>query len=633
MCGIAGYSNIQSGIPIKREFLSNMLKSITHRGPDDEGTYFDEKNALGNRRLSIIDIEGGHQPITNEDGSIVIVYNGELYNSPELREELIKKGHIFRTKSDTEVFVHLYEEEGIDFLKRLNGMFAFAMLDKRKNELVIARDRFGVKPFYYAELNNGLYFGSEIKTLKTLPFFDEEIDYEAMSIYLSLFFIPDPWTIYKKVRKLKSGNYLIVREDGIRIKEYADLDFSSKIKITKEEAELQTASLFKQAVKRQLLADVPVGVLLSGGMDSRAVLAAATEYNGATESFTITFSEELYNEGNEAADWSKVYNAKHHTMLYTEKMFCREVKNRQKHLDEPYGILCDTAMQEFAFFIKEKGFKVVLSGAGGDELFAGYPTLHAANAARYYRKLPNVLRKIVLEKLITSLPAGKSRLPLSFKLKSFVYADDPDIYRNFFNFKEVIRLKERDSFLTEDIQRKIKGFDPLVVYTQYADKLEGLELIDALSYLDFKVFLTGNLFMSGDNEFMAASVEQRVPFMDNDLVDFAFSLPVNIRFHPYKLKTLLRNSFNKYLKPPESAARLPQKYVKNGFEIPINNWLNEGCFAAEAGSLLSEGSVKRAGIFETSKIKKIMSDQRSGKQNNERVLQALISMMYFASSR
>ncbi len=630
MCGITGYTNLHSGAPIQREYLGNMIKSIIHRGPDDDGEYFDDKSALGNRRLSIIDIEGGHQPITNEDGSIVIVYNGELYNSPELRAELIKKGHIFKTKSDTEVFVHLYEEEGINFLNRLNGMFAFAMLDKRKNELLIARDRFGVKPLYYAELNNGLYFGSEIKTLKTLPFFDEEIDYEAMSIYLSLFFIPDPWTIYKKVRKLKPGHYIKVREGSIEVKEYSDLNFRNKVSISKDEAEFKTAELFRQAVKRQLLADVPVGVLLSGGMDSRAVLAAATEINGATESFTITFSEELFNEGNEAEGWSKVYNAKHHQMLYTEKMFCKEIKSRQKHLDEPYGILCDTAMQEFAFFIKEKGFKVVLSGAGGDELFAGYPTLHAANAAKYYKKIPKIVRKGVLEKIISALPAGKSRLPLSFKLKSFVYADDPDIYRNFFNFKEVIRLKERDSFLSEDIQRKIKGFDPLAVYTQYAEKLEGLELIDALSYLDFKVFLTGNLFMSGDNEFMAASVEQRVPFMDNDLVDFAFSQPVNIRFHPYKLKTLLRNSFNKYMKPPASD-NLPQKYVKNGFEIPINSWIKNGCFQKEVGSLLSEKNVSKAGIFNPSKIASVLSDQNSGKQNNERVLQALISMMYFAS--
>ena len=632
MCGITGYTNIHSGAPIQREYLSNMLKSIVHRGPEDEGTYFDGKNALGNRRLSIIDIEGGHQPISNEDDSITIVYNGELYNSPELREELIKKGHIFKTRSDTEVFVHLYEEEGIKFLNRLNGMFAFALLDKKKNELIIARDRFGVKPLYYAELNNGLYFGSEIKTLKTLPFFDDTIDYEAMSIYLSLFFTPDPWTIYKKVRKLKSGHYIKVTEGNIEIREYADLNFTNKVKITKDEAEEQTAKLFRQAVKRQLLADVPVGVLLSGGMDSRAVLAAATEINGATESFTITFNEELYNEGNEASDWSNVYKAKHHKMLYQEDMFCREIKNRQKHLDEPYGILCDTALQEFAFFIKEKGFKVVLSGAGGDELFAGYPTLHAANAARYYRKIPHFLRKGVLEKIITSLPAGKSRLPLSFKLKSFVYADDPDIYRNFFNFKEVIRLKERDSFLSEDVKRKIKEFDPLVVYSQYSEKLEGLELIDALSYLDFKVFLTGNLFMSGDNEFMAASVEQRVPFMDNDLVDFAFSLPVNVRFHPYKLKTLLRNSFNKYLKPPETTAKLPQKYVKNGFEIPINHWIKSGCFSEKVNSLLSESSVKKAGIFDPKKVNSVLSDQISGKQNNERVLQAMISMMYFASN-
>ncbi len=631
MCGIAGYATIGTEQKIDPTYIDQMLTIMTHRGPDDAGSVTFPQVALGNRRLSIIDLAGGHQPIYNEDGSIVVVYNGEMYNFPELRQELERKGHVFSTNSDTEVLVHLYEEEGPDFVKRLNAMFSFALYDQNRQRLIIGRDRFGVKPLFYTYQNGCLSFASEIKSLKILPDFAPTLDPEAMAIFLDLYFIPDPWTIYQNVRRLKPGHYLMLSPEGFSEREYYDFDYTKKIQISQAEAEQELANLFRQAVQRQLIADVPVGVLLSGGMDSRSVLAAASEKHPEITTFTVTFDEKIYDEDDEASLWSRLYRSPHKTLTFSEAQFCQGLLSRQNHLDQPHAIWMNVAMEQLAHMIRESGFKVVLSGQGGDELFCGYPTIHAANIAQYYRWLPSVVRERMIKPAVQRLPAQASRLPLSFQLKSFVDADNPDIYRNFFGFKEVIRPKLWPGLLTPEGLNQIGSYDPFVAHQQHLDRVKGWHLVDALSYLDSKVFMPGNLFVGGDNAFMAASVEQRVPFLDNDLVDFACQLPVDLRFHPLKPKVLLRNAFKKHFPPPTDLnGEKPQRYRKSGFAIPSNIWLQQGGqFATMLQNILSPQRLGQTGFFRPEAVQKLLQEQMSMTANHERVLATITSLVLF----
>lgn len=629
MCGIAGYTTIGTNKTTDPTLINKMIDVLIHRGPDDKGTVAFPQVVLGNCRLSIIDIADGKQPICNEDKTIYLVYNGELYNSPELRQDLIGQGHCFRTHTDTEVLVHLFEQEGIDFLKMLNGMFAFALYDARNHELLIARDRFGVKPLFYSYQNGMLSFASEIKALKSLPYFDTEIDPQALAIYLGFFFIPDPWTIYRNVRRLHPGHYIRLSKNGLVEGKYYDLDYSKKVKIDKIEAAREVVRLFRQSVKRQLLSDVPIGVLLSGGLDSRSVLAVASEYTTGMKSFTITFKEKAFNEGEAARYWSRVFGSCHHQLCFRSSCFCKRLLNRQRHLDEPFAIWCNVAMAELAHFIQKIGLKVVLSGDGGDELFCGYPTLQAAYFARLYRFFPHLFRKKIVQPMISRLPAGVGRLPLSFMLKSFVEADDPHPFRNFMGFKEVIRYRRWPEMLTPEAFGLVKMYDPFEVYRQYLPLIEDLHLIDALSYLDIKVFLSGNVLMSNDNAFMEASVEQRVPFLDNDLVDFLCRLPVNIRFHPIKLKTLLRHAMSKHLPSVQSRTRKRPHYSKKGFEVPGNLWLKEGCFAELSKKILSSKRILQTGFFNPRAVESIIGEQMAGRQNNERIIQTMMSLILF----
>ena len=629
MCGIAGYATIGSGRPAEPEWIHGMLSMLHHRGPDDRGSVAFPDAVLGNTRLSIIDVEGGHQPIENEDGTVTVVYNGEIYNSPELRRELMAKGHHFATSTDTEVLVHLYEEEDLGFLARLNGMFGLALYDRPRRRLLVARDRFGVKPLFWSHRDGMLAFASEIKSLKTLPGFDGTLDPEGISVFLGLFYVPEPWTVYRHVRRLRPGHALVLSDAGLEDVEYFDLDYSHKLKIGRAEAEDQASSLLREAVGRQLLSDVPVGVLLSGGLDSRSVLAAAAGFNPGTRSFTITFEEAAFDEGGEAAHWAGLFDSPHDQMLFNELAFCEMYLRRQRHLDEPYALWCNVATEALARTIQRAGYKVVLSGEGGDETFLGYPTIHAANAFRYYRRLPRAFREKVIQPLVNRIPAGRSRLPLAFKLKSFVDADNSDLLRVFFGFKEVVRYALWPKLLTGEALSMVGRIDPFIAMDQYRTRIADLSLVDGLSYLDFKVFLPGSSFYGNDNAYMAASVESRVPFMDNDLVDFSCSLPVDIRFHPLKPKIVLRNALMRGFTPPGERNGAPRKYRKLGFEVPGSVWIRRPAFGGLVARVLSRERLERTAFFRADAVGRLLEEQLSGRHNHERVLQAVMSLVLF----
>lgn len=586
---------------------------------------------LANSRLSILDISGGDQPIYNEDGAVCVVYNGEIYNAPELRLELQSKGHNFSTRSDTEVLVHLYEEEGEAMCKRLNGMFAFALHDAKKQQLLLARDRFGVKPLYYMDRQGELVFGSEIKALRLHPAFDSALSPEGLAVFLGLFYIPDPWTIYRHIQTLPPGHLMVHDRAGLRIEPYHHLDYSQKIGITPREAEDEAVRLLEQSVERQLLSDVPVGVLLSGGLDSRAVLAAAARHTPGMTAFTIAFDEDMYNEANAARTVADAFGCGHSAMTYGLDQFLTDYCQRQRQLDQPYALWCNTATAALARHIRDRGNKVVLSGEGGDEIFNGYPTIHALNAYRLYSHLPKAIRQSIIRPAVRALPAGRGSLPASFMLKSFVEADCQDLVRTYFGFKEVLRYNSWPKLLTPEAMALVGELDPVMAFSQHAKDIEGLNIIDAMSYLDFKVFLPGCSFAGNDNAYMSASVEARVPMMDNDLVDFGCSLPVKVRFHPLRPKIILKRALERHFPLPKGINL--GRYKKQGFEVPGNQWFTDPHFTTLVDDVLSLRRLERGGFFRPEAVAKLVDEQRKGVDNHERRIQAIMSLCLFLDAR
>jgi asparagine synthase (glutamine-hydrolysing) len=621
MCGIGGIFSLHSFLDAKDERIHKIGEAIYHRGPDDVGYYQSKKAHFVHRRLSIIDLSGGHQPIYNEDGTIAVVYNGEIYNYQELRVELIAKGHKFKTQSDTEILVHGYEEEGIGFIHRLNGMFAFALWDDQIQKGFVVRDRFGVKPLFYHANQNELIFSSELNGVKCVLGNTTNIDHQALSNYLTFSFITEPRSIFSEISRLCAGHYLEIENGVIRDCQYYDLDFSKKIVITAAEAEKEVARLFNQSVQRQMMSDVPVGVMLSGGLDSRSILASSSAQGYDLASFTITYQEKDFDESDAADFWATFFNSKHYKLMYDEDWFIEQIASRQQHIGEPYGFFCDTAYFALAEYCREQGVKVILSGAGGDELFAGYPTLNAAYVMQYYNKLPQIMRGS-MAKIANLLPAGKGYLPITFLIKSFVNASDENTLRSFMKFKQIFTEEEKYQILSGDRRINWKDYDPFLVYQQYFQNIENFHFIDQLSYFDFKVFLSGNLFFSGDNEFMAAGVEQRVPFIDNDLIDFTLTLPVDVRFNLFKLKSVLKNALNEHVMADYQVPKT--KYRKRGFEIPIDHWMKQGKFK---DFLLRELATSK--YFNSPFVQGKLKGHFNGKSNNDRVLQNLYSLHLF----
>ena len=631
MCGIAGYTSLPGDRPIDARYLGPMLKTIYHRGPDDHGTFFTDRVALANARLAIVDLKGGRQPIVNEDDSVVVVYNGEIYNHRELRAKLQALGHRFRTATDTEVIVHLYEEEGEAFIGQLDGMFAFALFDKARELLLVARDRFGVKPLFYSRAGDELRFASEIKALRVFPDFDSALSPEGVATALGLMFVADPWTAYRDVRRLRAGHFLRISRDGVEELPFADWHLGDKLSVTRGEAAEETAVLLRDAVRRQMIADVPIGVLLSGGLDSRTMALLASRERDDVQAFTISFDEADFDEGDAAADWAAAIGVTHHRMRFSEDDFCDHYVARQAHLDEPYSLWCNVASAQMAEQIHARGFKVVIGGDGGDELFLGYPTVNAAVIARWYRLLPALVRQQLIRPLARALPAGNDRLPVTFMAKSFVEADDPDLLRNFFGFKEVIRFKDWPGLLTPEALDLVGGIDPFIAHRQYLANVEGLEVVDALSYLDFRVFLPGVSLYGADNAYMASSVELRVPFLDNALADFAGRLPVDVRFDLLKVKPVLREALLRHiLARSDLGAKIALKnYRKAGFEVPGSVWLRKQRFAALISEILGPKRIARGGFFRPDAVTGLLEEQLTGRQNNERVLQAICAMSLF----
>ncbi len=588
---------------------------MIHRGPDDEGTFFDEHAGLGMRRLSIIDLVTGKQPIHNEGKRIWIILNGEIYNFQELRDALEKKGHNFYTKSDTEVLVHLYEDLGEGFLQKINGMFALAIWDRDKQRLFLARDRLGKKPLYYSILNDTLIFASEIKSLLQYPFFKRELDFDSLNMYLTFEFVPAPYAIFKGLKKLLPGHYLTFSKDGCQIKKYWDISFASLSGVREDEIREELRERFKEAVKKRLISDVPLGVFLSGGIDSSSIVAMMRELSvGDIKTFNVGFEDKSFDESSYAQKVAKYFGTDHYEMTLHPNEMLKLIPEVANFLDEPLGDASIIPTYLLSRFTREH-VTVALGGDGGDELFAGYPTYQAFKLADYYLKIPKFLRKGLIEPAVNALPVSTANISLDFRAKRFILGLNysPEIRNSI--WLGSFTPQEKEELLTPSVKGALKE-DTFEIVKFYLKSVKTKEPLEKILYLDMKMYLQDDILVKVDRASMANSLEVRAPFLDYTFVNFVTSLPVNLKLNCFTMKYVLKKAMEQKL-PPGIAQR-----KKKGFGIPVARW-----FKKELKNLVLDvfesSKIKREGYFNPQYIERLLKEHFEGKRDNRKLLWTL----------
>ncbi|HVH51225.1 MAG TPA: asparagine synthase (glutamine-hydrolyzing), partial [Gaiellaceae bacterium] len=570
ICGLAGSPDV--------ERLASMSAALEHRGPDSAGEFVGGPVALASRRLSIIDLAGGDQPIFNEDESRVVVQNGEVYNHPELKRELLRDGHTYRTHSDTETIVHLYEQHGLGFAERLRGMFAIAIWDARERRLVLARDRYGIKPLYYRHVAGELAFASELRALPR-----GEIDLDALEAFLAFNSIPGPYSIFRDVRKLQPGHLLVWTEDGaIRIERFAHPRPVQASELRNDdEAELveELRARMRDSVRAHLLADVPVGVLLSGGVDSSLLAAlAAQETSEAVHTFTIGFAERSFDERADARRVAERYATNHHELLLQPDPTLL-LPALADAFDEPFAD--SSALPTYLVSqLAAEHVKVALSGEGGDELFGGYYTYAADLLAERFGAAARFASPFV-----ERLPSSSGRTSFDYRAKRFVRAAHLPPLERHHGYKEIFSADMR-----AELTGRSNGFDPVDVYRDRYGESEGADWLARLQDVDFAIYLVDDLLVKTDRSSMAHSLEVRVPYLDPIVSNFAFALPTRHKVRGLSKKILLRKA---------AEPLLPREVVhgrKRGFSIPAAAWLR-GELAPFARETLSAATLSRQGFF------------------------------------
>ena len=593
-----------------------MLASLDHRGPDEQGQFCDSEAALflGATRLSIIDLTPtGSQPLFNEDKTLVLVCNGEIYNAPALREELSRRGHHFFSKTDTEVIVHLYEEMGEHCLDKLKGMFAFALWDTEKKSLFIARDRLGIKPLYYYAENGRFAFASEIKALLKLPFIKKEIDVKALDLYFSLEYVPSPFSIYKGIRKLKPGSYLVYRDSEAQVRPYWNLrNYSSGKALSFRDAAERLDHLLKTSVREHLLADVPVGVLLSGGLDSSTLAALASrEVAGSCNTFSIGFAEETFDESGYAKRVAQFLGTRHHHHIFTLEDFTGIFPFVTDHLDEPLGDLSVFPTYFLSRFARQH-VKTALSGEGGDELFMGYPTYLAHKFLEDHKGVPAGLITGVSHALEKLSPLTSEYFTLGAKIRQFLRGEDclrDPVARHLCWMGSYTRSEKKD-FYSRDLRDKISALSPGDPGRELLAGAEIKEVLKMIQYLDLYGYLAEDLLLKADRASMAASLELRVPYLDHELVEFAWGLPADTLFQ----KRLFRVVVGKYL-PREVLRR-----KKKGFAIPFDKWFGAKSFTPLVEDFFTEGFIKKQGFFDPKVMQQMLSEHTRRKIDHRKKL-------------
>jgi len=595
MCGICGIIQSDTSKPIDEGLLRRMTSTLNHRGPDDVGYFLDQNAGLGHRRLSIIDLKGGKQPILNEDRSAVIVFNGEIYNYVDLKEDLTAHGHIFQSRSDTETIIHAYEEHGCAFVERLRGMFAVAIWDRRLHRLVLARDRLGLKPVYYWEGDGLFAFASEIKALLQIPQIRREVDPEALDLYLSLRYVPGPRTMFKGILKLQAGHILVLDSAGIHIRRYWDVGMGGETDAGEEECLSGFEQLLEESVRLRLMSEVPLGVFLSGGIDSSAILALMRKAGKGEQprSFSIgyeaaTREEQESNELPYARQAAHAFEAQHHEFQLNSKEFSNAIPKIVWHLDEP---LADPSCISLYFLSKlaREHITVVLSGEGADEILAGYGI---------YQKM------LTLEGLNRRF---SSLAWLAAKLAPFT--PEPRL-RNYMLLAS-LTLEQRYTGVSRGLSpgtkhRLLPGLDDSLLHSLYASyaKNDAASPLDRMLYQDLKIWLPDNLLMKADKMTMATGLELRVPFLDHRLVEFTFTLPQTLKIRYGQGKFLLRRAMADVL--PDTILKRPKK----GFPVPTEFWLRSQLRDFVRDSLLGPDSACRQ-FFSYPVLEQIISENEA----------------------
>lgn len=568
MCGIAGIWDPTRDASTLRSLLSHMTDVMVHRGPNDEGFYTEDGIGLGMRRLSVIDVDGGHQPISNEDGQIQVILNGEIYNYLELRKGLIQRGHKFQSQSDTEVIAHLYEEKGIDALEVLRGMFGLAIWDRNKKRLVLARDRLGKKPLFYAHQGNKLLFGSEIKTLLIADPTLHEIHAESQVAYFQYGFVPEPNTMFRKIKKLPAGHTLVLENEQVHIASYWHLDFSQDNSPDKNwRAELD--ALLEESVRIRLRSDVALGVFLSGGLDSSTMVAYAHKAGlHPLKTFTIGFDRDEWDETDDAQLVADHFQTEHHVLRLTEQDLCQNLPQTMlelvHHFDEPFGDPSALPTYHVSKMAREH-VTVILSGDGGDELFAGYNTNRGIRFAEYYQKLPDLIGKHLIPACVSTgsrMVSGRLRYRALRALKVLRDSTLP-FEKMYFSKMALCSDDVIDALLYQaDIAEKV-SYAPDISNVMNSQ----LPALSKASYADFKFRLLEDMLVKVDRMSMAHSLEVRSPFLDHRLVEFAAKMPPRLKLKGWQTKAILRDT----VRPLLPKRNLVKK--KQGFAVPLREWL------------------------------------------------------------
>jgi asparagine synthase (glutamine-hydrolysing) len=620
MCGIYGY--VTSGGTVDAGILQAMGDCLKHRGPDDSGEVVRNVGrfsvGLGHKRLSIIDLSiGGRQPIANEDETIWITFNGEIYNFKELRDELKKNGHRFKSRTDTEVIVHLYEELGTACLNRLNGMFAFALWDERKKTLFLARDRMGKKPLHYCLRKNQLIFASEIKALLRHPAVDRRLSFKSLDKYLSYEYIPAPESIFSSVKKLEPGHYLLYRNDEAVSAQYWDIPLEDYPIADSTEAQYteELRELLDQAVRRRLVADVPVGLFVSGGLDSGLVAALASRAKGQLECFSVGFDERSFDESRYAVEVAQSLGLKHHLRTFRDHDMLRMVEKLPEIIDEPLADPSIVPLYLLSEFTSQNT-KVVLSGDGGDEIFAGYQTFQAHKLVTYYDVLPR-FTKAALHAMVSRLPVSHGYLSPDFKLKQFLKGVGVSSEVRFFLWRGAFTNSDKVNLLHPDLRAELHGhntYDDIYRYVKESGLTKELERI---LYLSMKLYLQDNNLVTVDRASMANGLEVRSPLLDKEVVEFVCRLPMEYKLNGFKTKYLLKKA---------AEGLLPRRIIyrqKKGFGIPLAKWLT-GQLKGFMLDYLGQERIERQGIFNYPYVKQLIDEQLARKKDNREPLWTLL---------
>ncbi len=589
MCGYVGFTNT---IKDDGTVLTQMMDKIVHRGPDSDGKYLDDDIALGFRRLSIIDLEQGSQPIFNEDKSLVLLFNGEIYNYPVLREELISLGHTFATHTDSEVLVHGYEQYGTELLNKLRGMFSFVIWDKNKKELFGARDFFGIKPFYYALMSDSFLFGSEIKGFLPHPEFKKELNESVLESYLSFQYSPTNETFFKDVYKLLPAHYFIYKDGKMDINRYwepvFDTDDSKDLEYWVEEIK----KTFKASVEAHKISDVEVGSFLSSGVDSSYVACLAN----VDKTFTVGFDNEKYNEISYAKELSSYIDVKNLSKVITPTEYWEILPKIQYHMDEPLADPAAVALY-FVCNLASQNLKVALSGEGADELFGGYNIYKEPIESLGYKKIPMPIRRLI-GKLASLLPAKRGL--------NFLVRNGKTLEERFIGNAYMFTPKERKALL----KIKTNAPDPTLITKPYYDKVADKDQVTKMQYLDLHLWLAGDILLKADKMSMANSLEVRVPFLDKEVMALASKIPLEYRVCKENTKYAMRIAAGEEM--PEQTA----KKKKLGFPVPIRVWLKEDKYYNIVKTAFTSDVADK--YFNTKKLVKLLDDHKNSKKDNSR---------------